>query len=80
MGYGGELNNQTYLSRIIDNMNVILELDQIQKLERRDLFTFIGDGRYRLRITPENISFDPTLLKEACDSIENKAYKELCEV
>lgn len=78
VGYGGELNNQTYLSRIIDNMNVILKLEQIQKLERRDLFTFIGDGRYRLRITPENISFDSTLLKEACDSIENKDYKTLC--
>ena len=78
IGNGGELSNQSYLSRIIDNVNAILVLDTLQKLERRDLFTFIGDGSYRLRIAPENISFDEALLKEACESFENKTYKTIC--
>jgi hypothetical protein len=78
IGNGGELNNQTYLSRIIDNMNDILKLDSLQKLERRDLFTFIGEGNYRLRITPENITIDTALLKEAAQSLENPAYAKLC--
>jgi hypothetical protein len=78
IGNGGELNNQTYLSRIIDNMNDILELDTLQKLERRDLFTFIGEGNYRLRITPENISIEAALLKEAAHSFENPDYSDLC--
>ena len=78
IGNGGELSNQTYLSRIIDNMNEILKLDQLQKLERRDIFTFIGEGNYRLRITPENITIDTTLLNEAVQSFENKEYNQLC--
>ncbi|NOQ70642.1 MAG: hypothetical protein GQ574_01490 [Crocinitomix sp.] len=78
IGNGGELNNQTYLSRIIDNMNDILNLDPLQKLERRDIFTFIGEGNYRLRITPENITIDTTLLKEASQSLENPTYDKLC--
>ena len=77
IGYGGELNNQTYLSRIIDNMNEILDLSDFQKLERRDLFTFIGEGNYRLRIAPENISFEDALLNEAIESFENPTYKAL---
>ncbi|MFT5818963.1 MAG: hypothetical protein ACI8ZM_000184 [Crocinitomix sp.] len=78
IGNGGELNNQTYLSRIIENMNEILKLDTLQKLERRDIFTFIGEGNYRLRITPENITIDAALLKEAAQSLENPDYAKLC--
>jgi hypothetical protein len=71
---GGEIKNQTYLTRIIENINSILNLDDIQSLERRDLFTFIGEGKYRLRMIPENITIDTTLLEEFGKSEENKVY------
>lgn len=74
IGYGGELTNQTYLSRIIDNINVILTIESVEKLERRDLFTFIGEGNYRLRVLPENISFEETHLQEAIQSFDKEAY------
>ncbi len=77
IGLGGEINNQTYLSRIIDNMNEILTLEEDQKLERKDLFTFIGQGKYRLRIIPENIKIDETLLREFINSPENQEYKSI---
>jgi hypothetical protein len=77
IGLGGEINNQTYLSRIIDNMNEILQLDEDQKLDRKDLFTFIGQGKYRLRIIPENIKIDETLLKEFVNSAANEDYKSI---
>lgn len=77
IGLGGEINNQTYLSRIIDNMNEILELEDDQKLERKDLFTFIGQGKYRLRIIPENIKIDETLLREFENTAGNEEYKKL---
>jgi uncharacterized membrane protein YozB (DUF420 family) len=77
IGLGGEINNQTYLSRIIDNMNEILQLEGDQKLERKDLFTFIGQGKYRLRIIPENIKIDETLLKEFIHSPANHEYKSI---
>jgi len=50
VGNGGELSNQTYLTRIINNINEICGYDDTQQLERRDMFTFIGNGMYRLRI------------------------------
>lgn len=75
VGFGGEINNQTYLSRIIDNMNEILKLEEDQKLDRKDLFTFIGQGKYRLRIIPENIKIDETLLKEFVGTGGNQEYK-----
>lgn len=75
IGMGGEINNQTYLSRIIDNMNEILKLEEDQKLDRKDLFTFIGQGKYRLRIIPENIKIDETLLKEFVTTPGNHDYK-----
>ncbi len=78
VGLGGEINNQSYLSRIIDNMNEILNLNDNQKLERKDLFTFIGLGQYRLRIIPENIAIDDNLLREFVNAPENQAYKALC--
>ena len=77
IGLGGEINNQTYLSRIIDNMNEILKLDEGQKLDRKDLFTFIGQGKYRLRIIPGNIKMDETLLREFVNSPENQEYKSI---
>lgn len=77
IGLGGEINNQTYLSRIIDNMNEILQLEEDRKLDRRDLFTFIGQGKYRLRIIPENIKIDETLLREFVNSPSNQEYKSI---
>lgn len=77
IGFGGEINNQTYLSRIIDNMNEILKLDDDQKLDRKDLFTFIGQGKYRLRIIPENIKIDETLLREFINTPVNQDYKSI---
>lgn len=74
---GGEIKNQTYLTRIIENINDILQLDDSQKLDRRDLFTFIGESKYRLRIVPNNISIDKNLLEEFCETTENKQYKTL---
>jgi hypothetical protein len=77
VGLGGEINNQTYLSRIIDNINEILKLEDDQKLDRKDLFTFIGQGKYRLRIIPENIKIDETLLREFINTPENQEYKSM---
>lgn len=74
----GEIKNQTYLTRIIENINSILELDNTQILERRDLFTFIGEGRYRLRMIPNHIVIDEALLQEFSKTPENKEYKALC--
>ncbi|WP_040278389.1 hypothetical protein [Psychroserpens damuponensis] len=74
---GGEITNQTYLTRIIDNTNSILELDQTQLLERRDLFTFIGESRYRLRMIPNHITIDDTLLQEFLKTPNNNEYKLL---
>jgi hypothetical protein len=75
---GGEIKNQTYLTRIIENINDILELSTAQKLERRDLFTFIGESKYRLRIIPGNITIDKSLLEEFSESSENTTYAALC--
>ncbi|MDY8134283.1 hypothetical protein [Aquimarina sp. 2201CG5-10] len=61
---GGEIKSQTYLSRIIENINTILQLEEISQLERKDLFTFMGQGKYRLRIIPENIVIDEILIEE----------------
>lgn len=77
VGLGGEINNQTYLSRIIDNINEILKLEEEQKMERKDLLTFIGQGKYRLRIIPENIKIDETLLREFTNSPGNQEYKSI---
>jgi hypothetical protein len=77
IGSAGEIKNQTYLSRVIDNINEISDLQADQKLERRDLFTFLGEGRYRLRMLPEHIHVDESLLKEFVQSPENIDYKDL---
>ncbi|MEL6866232.1 MAG: hypothetical protein AAFP19_17515, partial [Bacteroidota bacterium] len=75
----GEIKNQTYLSRIIDDINDLLVLEESQRLERRDLFTFIGDAQYRLRIIPEQIIIDKALLGEFVQNTENEQYKALCD-
>ncbi|MCB0448195.1 MAG: hypothetical protein KDD03_11940, partial [Gelidibacter sp.] len=80
VGLDGEIKNQTYLTRIINNINTILELDNSQLLERRDLFTFIGEGRYRLRMIPDHITIDSALLEEFLKTPENKAYSSLAPV
>ena len=77
IGSGGEINNQTYLSRIIDNMNDLLKVEEDQKLDRKDLFTFIGQGKYRLRIIPANIRIDEALLREFVLSPGNQEYKSI---
>ncbi len=61
---GGEIKSQTYLTRIIDNINSILNLNEDDKLHRKDLITFVGESQYRLRILPENIVIDEALLSE----------------
>jgi hypothetical protein len=58
-------------------MNEILRLEEDQKLDRKDLFTFIGQGKYRLRIIPENIKIDETLLREFVNSTGNQEYKSI---
>lgn len=77
IGLGGTIKNQSYLTRIIDNINEILKLDEDQKLDRKDLFTFVGQGKYRLRMLPENITIDGTLLKEFLEDPENQQVKDL---
>ncbi len=64
VSYGGEIKSQTYVTRIIDNINSILQLTDENKLERKDLITFIGESKYRLRIIPNNILIDAALLEE----------------
>ncbi|WP_043706401.1 hypothetical protein [Tenacibaculum ovolyticum] len=61
---GGEIKSQTYLTRIVDNINSILQLKENDRLERKDLITFIGESKYRLRVLPEHIFIDKALLDE----------------
>ena len=68
VGSTGEIKSQTYLTRIIDNINAIAVDDEIQKLERIDLFTFLGEGKYRLRMLPEHIEINEELLGEVIDN------------
>lgn len=73
---GGELPSQTYLSRIIDNLNQITDLKDENKLSRNDIFTFIGQAKYRLRFLANHITIDTALLKEFTHNIDNKKYKQ----
>lgn len=79
VGADGELKSQTYLSRIVENMNEILQMNEEEKLERKDLFTFIGQGRYRLRVLPENISIDDALANEFLKGPDNEGYSQMGE-
>lgn len=80
VGGNGEIPSQTYLSRIIENINTILQLTTDQQLERRDLFTFIGNGQYRLRIPANRIQVDDALLQEFLQSIDNQSYTPLVTI
>ncbi len=73
---GGEILSQTYLSRIIDNINAILALEDDMKITRNDFFTFIGQAKYRLRFLPEYIEINDALLLEFTSNIDNGQYKE----
>jgi len=75
VGNYGEIKNQTYLTRIIDNMNELLPDEK--SLERNDLFIFIGNGKYRLRILPENILIDESLQNEFIQTAKNEIYKKI---
>jgi hypothetical protein len=58
-------------------MNELLKVEEDQKLDRKDLFTFIGQGKYRLRIVPANIKIDEALLREFVLSPGNQEYKSI---
>jgi len=72
---GGEILSQTYLTRIIDNINSILKLESDNKLSRNDFFTFIGQAKYRLRFLPEHIEVKSELLQEFTHNLDNPIYK-----
>ena len=78
VGASGEIKNQTYLSRIIENINDIHPQETASQLDRKDLFTFLGLGKYRLRMLPEHIEIESTLLKEFTKSAENQVYTAIC--
>ena len=73
---GGEITSQTYLSRIIENINEILGLKDEDRLNRNDLFTFIGQGKYRLRFLPDFIEIDSALLNEFVHNTDNSTYNQ----
>ena len=79
IGHGKEIDRQTYLTRIVENMNTIANLTDEEKLFRKDLFTFVGQGQYRLRLIPENIVIDETLKSEFLQNDENSDYLMVCE-
>ena len=77
VGTGQELNSQTYLSRIVQDLNKLLDQDEHNRLDRKDLFTFVGAGQYRLRVLPNNIVLDESLLSEFVSEAENARYQSL---
>ena len=79
IGHGQEIDRQTYLTRIVNNINEIANAEEDEKLERKDLFTFVGQGKYRIRIIPGNIEIDKTLLEEFVNDSENQVYKKICK-
>ncbi len=74
---GGEILNQTYLTRIIENINNILELKADDKLKRNDFFTFIGNAKYSLRFLPEHITINNALLQEFIANTPKGIYREI---
>jgi len=73
---GGEILSQTYLTRIIDNINTILALENDAQLTRTDFFTFIGNAKYSLRFLQEYINIEPSLYKEFTSNVEEKIYRD----
>lgn len=74
---GGEIKSQAYVTRIPDNINEILDLQGDNKLDRKDLFTFLGEGKYRLRLLPDAIEIEESLLSEFLHHSENEVYRRL---
>ena len=74
---GDEIKSQAYVSRIPDNINEILLLKGDSKLDRKDLFTFLGEGKYRLRLLPDAIEIEESLLSEFLHHSENEVYTVL---
>ena len=72
----GEIKNQAYLSRILDNINDILQRKE-EPLKRNALFIFLGQSQYRLRFLPANIQIDKTLLEEFVKQSENQTYNSI---
>ena len=79
VGKAGEISNQSYLSRIVNEINDSLALEENLKLDRRDLFTFLGEGNYRLRILPEHIKIESSLLSEFIKTSDNERYKSILD-
>jgi hypothetical protein len=73
---GGEILSQTYLTRILDNINSILLLQEDNKLQRNDFFTFIGNAKYSMRFLPEHISIDKALFQEFTGNVAEDIYRE----
>jgi len=73
---GGEILSQTYLTRIIDNINSILNLEEDHKINRNDFFTFIGQAKYRIRFLPAHIEINSQLLQEFTNNLDNPVYKD----
>ncbi len=69
----GEIQGQVYLSRIMDDINSRLAAN---KADRKDIFTFIGLGKYRVRFLPEHIYIEETLLHEFVGEKGNENYAE----
>jgi len=59
----------------VENINEILALEGDSRLHRNDLFTFIGQGRYRLRFLAEHIAIDAALLTEFSHNAGNQVYR-----
>ena len=74
VGSSGEIKSQTYVTRIIENINEILKLEPENTLDRKDLFTFLGEGKYRIRMLPDDISIDEGLLQEFVGNAKNQDY------
>ena len=69
----GEIQGQVYLTRIMDDINDSLKE---HKADRKDIFTFIGMSKYRIRFLPDNIEIDKALLHEFVQDPENIEYRE----
>ncbi len=77
VGSSGEIKSQTYVTRIIENINEILKLEPENTLDRKDLFTFLGEGKYRIRMLPDDISIDEGLLQEFVGNAKNQDYSTI---
>ncbi len=73
----GEIKSQAYLTRIVDNLNEIIGLEEDRKLERKDLFTFVGQSQYRLRFLQDKIKIDEQLLEEFVADKDHTNYQDV---